>query len=59
MPEPSIEMKTGPAEAPLVDLTDAERAEIREQAMRAARSCGWLPAQALHKQAAGRFSGRA
>jgi hypothetical protein len=43
MPEPSMGMKTGAAEEPLIDLTDAERAEVREHAIRAARSCAWLP----------------
>jgi cyclic beta-1,2-glucan synthetase len=43
MSEPSIQMHIEPEQAERYKLTSAEEAELREQASRAARSCGWLP----------------
>src|SRR5689334_5198586 len=42
MPEPSSEMRVEPALPPGLALGETERADLREHAMRAARSCAWL-----------------
>lgn len=43
MPEPSSDINDQPAVAERTQLGEAERAELREEAKRAARSCAWAP----------------
>ncbi len=43
MPEPLIEFKPDPARFDRLDLSAAERAGLREEAIRTARSAAWLP----------------
>src|SRR5436190_21285644 len=42
MPEPLSEMKADPVRAPNSELSEEEQADLRDHAIRAARSCAWL-----------------
>lgn len=43
MPEPTVPVTTTVPLPEQLDITETERAELREEAIRAARSCAWIP----------------
>ncbi|MFL6463047.1 MAG: glucoamylase family protein [Bryobacteraceae bacterium] len=47
MPEPFTQLKIDPVKLDLHGLSEAEQGELRSEAIRAARSAGWLPGKGL------------